>query len=138
LGVDRSLKVTFFYLLPRHLIDVKIEMEEIRKAIEKAIQQADKYKFEMTTLNTELHDQLWKIFESNRENIYEYLPDLERMLEQSRIYESMNLSNGLPSFKIGAQVTPNLKDEKGQSLLCFGEGVDATSLIADNETLILA
>lgn len=99
-----------------------------------AFQQTEKYQNDVIKINSDHHDKLWTLMETqiqstsknNQTNAYA-LPDLNSMLNSLQITSEYEPRH----FQIGSQVKP-------EDMLCFGEGPDLKSLIADNESIIMA
>ncbi|XP_055540814.1 inhibitor of nuclear factor kappa-B kinase subunit alpha isoform X2 [Wyeomyia smithii] len=135
-----------FKELQQQMIDIRREMQEIRKALEKALEQAEKFKKELARITIEHNENVWNlvhnISSSSSNSVYNGasspLPDIEGMMSSLRLESSA--SNDL-SFRIGGTVS-TLQDSMGpnsvnKSLLCFGEGPDVESLISANDSLIM-
>lgn len=98
-----------------------------------AFQQTEKYQNDILKINSDHHEKLWTLMETqiqststnNLSNGYA-LPDLNSMLNSLQISSEYEPRH----FQIG-QVKP-------EDMLCFGEGPDLNSLIADNESIIMA
>ncbi|XP_053694536.1 inhibitor of nuclear factor kappa-B kinase subunit beta [Sabethes cyaneus] len=137
-----------FKELQQQMIDIRREMQEIRKALEKALEHAEKFKKELARITIEHNDNMWNLVQNiagspvKHDPVYNgatsTLPDIEGMMSSIRLESSV--SNGL-NFQIGGTVS-TLQDSIGEnavnnSLLCFGEGPDVGSLITANESLIM-
>lgn len=137
-----------------------MELNEIKKALEKSVVPAEKYKRELFLANTNLQNTIWSLSnkskmeatgssagnlthalngvtlspaitaESNK--LQESLPNLAESL-----YRSQTSKTGAPptNFKLGAFPVQNDKDQFGNSVLCFGESHNTKILIDDNEKL---
>ncbi|XP_058450565.1 inhibitor of nuclear factor kappa-B kinase subunit alpha [Malaya genurostris] len=149
---DVLLRDYAFKELQQQLIDIRREMQEIRKALQKALEHADKYKKELARMTLEHSDNIWNLIQNLIDTAHKLysscdeqpvtLSDMEQMM--SSVSLQAKPTNGLPngpSFHVGGTVS-TLQDciDKSlvsNSLLCFGEGPDVESLIAANDSLIM-
>lgn len=125
------------------MVDIRREMHEIRKALEKALEHAEKFKKELARITVEHSDNIWNLVQNIANNSVNNgapstLPDIEGMMNSIGLESP--ISNGI-SFQIGGTVS-SLQGSIGEngvnkSLLCFGEGPDVESLITANESLIM-
>lgn len=125
------------------MIDIRREMEEIRKALGKALEHVEKFKKELAKITIEHSDNMWNLVQNISSDpisngASSTLPDIEGMMNSMRLESST--SNGL-SFQIGGSVSALHKslgeNATSKSLLCFGEGPDVESLVTANESLIM-
>lgn len=138
-----------------------MELNELKKALEKSVIPAEKYRKELFMANTHLQNSIWSICSNtklppigssvpdlthvlnnlslsqsappNTNGLKESLPNLADSLYRSRINDA-----GVPeiNFKLGdCTARDDIKDQFGNSILCFGEGNDTKVLIDDNEKL---
>lgn len=109
---------------------IDIEMVEIKKSVENAIGQIEKYKEEVFAANSSLLKTITGTIKPQITNTkMDYLPDIDSIL-------SKDLAHSL-DFKIGQIVSDDLKEKFGESILCFGDGTNAAALIEANEKLRL-
>lgn len=127
-----------FKELQQQLIDIRREKQEIKKALEKAQEHAEKFKKDLAKMILEHNESIWSLLRQSSNN-GPIIPDIERMLNAPEV--NGDLHDGAPKFHVGGTVStlPNsLGDEPvRKSLLCFGEGPDVDSLIAANQSLII-
>lgn len=132
---DKILMGSSLQDLNKRLVHVKVEMMEIMKASEMAESTRNSLKRALYKLSHQHQEIIWNLIPST--STYgarppsEYLPDFEGILPPITSNPQNNIN-----FKIGAAVSTLLKESHGESILCFGEGNDTKSLIADNQTLL--
>lgn len=138
-----------------------MELNELRKALEKSVIPAEKYKKELFMANTNLQSMIWTTSSNTKlPAVGSSIPDLTHIvnnpsssqsagantngLQESlpnlvdSLYKSQISNAGVPeiNFKLGGSTLRNdIKDQHGNSILCFGEGDDTKVLIDDNEKL---
>lgn len=153
---DILLRDYAFKELQQQLIDIRREMLEIRKALEKALEHAEKFKKELAKMTLEHNDNIWNLMTNligspskvepvcNGNSVM--VPDIDQIMAGSPELskKSLPIANGdpgSPQFHVGGSVT-TLQNSLGdgsvtKSMLCFGEGPDVESLITANQSLIL-
>lgn len=153
--IGTSLCKLLHFLFPcRNLNCIHMEFTEIKKALDKAIAPAEKYRNELIDANQKLHEHIWSKMTTDitkattGQMASTSTTDLSAMLEStglrainhssaacSSIPNGNGLTNGGFDFQIGNSAQPKIKDQFGNSILCFGEGNDTRLLIDDNENL---
>ncbi|KXJ68723.1 hypothetical protein RP20_CCG002023 [Aedes albopictus] len=145
---DILLRDYSFKELQQQLIDIRREMQEIRKALDKAQEHAEKFKKDLAKMIVEHNNTVWSLLSqsSSVNNATcngngSIIPDIDRIMGSG----SGGIVNGdlpgAPQFVVGGTVS-SLPNSLGgepisKSLLCFGEGPDVMSLITANESLIM-
>ncbi|XP_065077620.1 inhibitor of nuclear factor kappa-B kinase subunit alpha [Ochlerotatus camptorhynchus] len=138
-----------FKELQQQLIDIRREKQEIRKALEKAQEHAEKFKKDLAKMILEHNDSIWSLFLQSSTEVTQkqavlcngsapIIPDIERIMGSALVNGDLP---GAPKFHVGGTVS-TLQNSFGnepvsKSLLCFGEGPDVESLIAANQSLIM-
>ncbi|XP_058061718.1 inhibitor of nuclear factor kappa-B kinase subunit alpha [Anopheles bellator] len=143
-----------FLELQQQLLDIRHEMQEIEKVLQKMPELTEKFKRDLARLTLLQQDGVWKLQEGTSSsgqnsivipngcvpsmettNSGSSVPDLDRILPRT--------SNGTPKFLLGGPMTP-LHAAHGsdatpidENLLCFGEGPNVDDLISANATLIM-
>lgn len=141
-----------FKELQQQLIDIRREMQEIKKALEKAQEHAEKFKKDLAKMIMDHNSSIWGLLNKGSANNVSIpavathngsasiIPDIERIMGSSGRMVNGD-SPGAPQFHVGGNVTTPLSflDEESfnKSLLCFGEGPDVRSLIDANQSLIM-
>uniref|UniRef100_A0AAG5DU63 IkappaB kinase n=1 Tax=Anopheles atroparvus TaxID=41427 RepID=A0AAG5DU63_ANOAO len=160
---DVLLRDPSFHELQQQLLDIRTEMQEIEKVLEKVVELTEKYKRELARLTLEHQGEVWKLAEGNgargtivtnglhpangTDSAAALVPDLDRMMCSSVSTDSKGTNqggckHGRPKFLVGGPMTPLQSTLNGggsidENLLCFGEGTNVDDLIAANETLIM-
>lgn len=135
-------KKIIFYIY-RGIINIKIEIDEIKKTVEKAMTQATKYQSEIATMTTDLITTAFNLIESISkmhqpssngllENNFD-LPDFSFMMSKMSLDEE---GRQIPDFRIGELTVGT--DLNQSDLACFGEGDDLQSLISAQDSIINA
>lgn len=149
---DILLRDYSFKELQQQLIDIRREMQEIRKALDKAQEHAEKFKKDLAKMIVEHNNSVWSLLNqgstSNTSNptVSTYngnaaiIPDIDRIMGSSSGTANGDLP-GAPKFVVGGTVT-TLQNSLGgepisKSLLCYGEGPDVESLLTANQSLIM-
>ncbi|XP_058814716.1 inhibitor of nuclear factor kappa-B kinase subunit beta [Topomyia yanbarensis] len=148
---DILLRDYAFKELQQQLVDIRREMQEIRKALQKALEHAEKFKKELARMTLEHNDNIWNLLQNLLESTQKLtsnenpatLSDIEQLMGSVSL-QSKACNGGLPNgpdFHVGGTVS-SLQDSLGKSLLsksllCFGEGPDVESLITANNSLIM-
>ncbi|XP_055641381.1 inhibitor of nuclear factor kappa-B kinase subunit beta [Toxorhynchites rutilus septentrionalis] len=141
---DVLLRDYSFKELQQQLVDIRSEMQEIRKTMGMALEHGEKFKKELAKMTLEHNDNIWNLMQNLVKSNQPVIPDIERIMDVmslgSPILNDGELPN-CPKFHVGGSVT-TLQDSLGEksiskSLLCFGEGPDVDSLITANDSLIM-
>ncbi|XP_058124470.1 inhibitor of nuclear factor kappa-B kinase subunit beta [Anopheles ziemanni] len=155
---DVLLRDPSFHELQQQLLDIRTEMQEIEKVLEKVVELTEKYKRELARVTLEHQDEVWKLLDeshaSRRVNNGtsngallngtngSVVPDLDQMMRSVSMDKDGGNKHGRPKFLVGGPMTPLQSTLSGggsvdENLLCFGEGPNVEDLIAANETLII-
>lgn len=123
-------------------------MQEIRKALDKAQEHAEKFKKDLAKMIVEHNNTVWSLLSqsSSVNNATcngngSIIPDIDRIMGSGSGTVVNGDLPGAPQFVVGGTVS-SLPNSLGgepisKSLLCFGEGPDVMSLITANESLIM-
>uniref|UniRef100_A0A1L8DKU4 IkappaB kinase n=1 Tax=Nyssomyia neivai TaxID=330878 RepID=A0A1L8DKU4_9DIPT len=130
---DNLLRNRDFLKYQEFILGIQVEMEEIQKAVEKAISQAAIYQREVLKMNTDHQENIWSLSGSCDPEI-DNIPDLENMLDSLKPGSEDVASN---EAKMGDSIVDSL-GSISSSHLCFGENPDTKTLLADNQSLISA
>lgn len=106
-------------------------MEEIKKTVNNAILQGEKYENELHKINDDTTAYIQSQQYQSNNNGADLIPDMEQILDK-------NVTTDKPKFQIGEPVT--FRSMNGNSLNLIssstnGENSDATSIIEDNQHL---
>ncbi|KFB39305.1 AGAP009166-PA-like protein [Anopheles sinensis] len=155
---DVLLRDPAFHELQQQLLDIRTEMQEIEKVLEKVVELTEKYKRELARLTLEHQDEVWKLLDENHASTRvnpgmpngvllngtngSVVPDLDQMMRSVSLDKDGGNKHGRPKFLVGGPMTPLPSTLSGggsvdENLLCFGEGPNVEDLIAANETLIM-
>ncbi|XP_061510813.1 inhibitor of nuclear factor kappa-B kinase subunit beta [Anopheles gambiae] len=161
---DVLLRDAGFLELQRQLLDVRHEMQEIEKVLEKVVELTEKYKRELARLTLEHQDEVWKMLSSVDANgqavttngtlsngggtphgpciadIDDMVPVFASAKTRSIAGSSIASSNGTPKFLLGGPMTPlpsTVTNGSIESHQREEEGPNVDELIAANETLIM-
>uniref|UniRef100_A0A182JYG1 IkappaB kinase n=1 Tax=Anopheles christyi TaxID=43041 RepID=A0A182JYG1_9DIPT len=154
---DVLLRDAGFQELQRQLLDVRHEMQEIEKVLEKVVELTEKYKRELARLTLEHQDEVWKML-SSAESSHSHattngavsngahgpciadIDDMVPMFASTKIRELNGTSNSTtskPKFLVGGPMTPLPSTISNGSIEGHREDVpNVDDLIAANETLI--
>lgn len=132
---DQLLLCNEYTDLKKTLNFIHIELNEIRKALAKASVPAEKYKKELFESNQTLLDSIWKMSRSiiNSVDAHEVISPSELPFELSEI--SKAYAKEPSAYKIDLIANPNITDQFGNRIYCFGEGTNSQTLIEDNKKL---
>lgn len=140
-----------FKELQQQLIDIRREMQEIKKALEKAQEHVEKFKKDLAKMILDHNNSVWTLLNEGSSNNVpnpavitcnggaSIIPDIERIMDSTSGMLNGDLP-GAPKFHLGGTVSSlsTLGNESiSKSLLCFGEGPDVQSLISANHSLII-
>uniref|UniRef100_A0A182PFR0 IkappaB kinase n=1 Tax=Anopheles epiroticus TaxID=199890 RepID=A0A182PFR0_9DIPT len=155
---DVLLRDAAFLELQRQLLDVRHEMQEIEKVLEKVVELTEKYKRDLARLTLEHQDEVWKLLSGIGDSstpattngtlsngIYgPCIADIDDMVpvfpatKVRQVNGGNTTSNSKPKFEVGGPMTPLPSTVSNGSLECHREeGPNVDDLIAANETLIL-
>uniref|UniRef100_A0A182WH61 IkappaB kinase n=1 Tax=Anopheles minimus TaxID=112268 RepID=A0A182WH61_9DIPT len=151
---DVLLRDSGFLELQRQLLDVRHEMQEIEKVMEKVVELTEKYKRELARLTLEHHDEVWKMLssidnshqtpasngeQSNGINGSACFADFDDMMPVFASTRSRP-NTGKAKFLVGGEMTPLPSSVSNNSFdgnhVCVEDGPDVDDLIAANDTLI--
>ncbi|GAB0095044.1 hypothetical protein DMENIID0001_103740 [Sergentomyia squamirostris] len=118
------------------VLGIQVEMEEIEKAVEKAMSQVSIFQRDVVKMNQEHQENIWNLSGSASEGCGGIknsisIPDLDGMLE------SLKVEGGGDEGKMGESIVDSL-GSISTSHLCFGENPDTRTLLEDNQSLISA
>ncbi|XP_053673384.1 inhibitor of nuclear factor kappa-B kinase subunit beta [Anopheles nili] len=140
---DVLLRDAGFQELQQQLLDIRHEMQEIGKVLEKILELTERYKRELARLTLEHQDGVWKMLDGSFHSHNGSLSngtgsDLGRIIPGSLDSRQDSLT---PKFLVGGPMTP-LQASIGSSiisenLLGIDEGPNVEDLIAANHTLIM-
>ncbi|XP_053662658.1 inhibitor of nuclear factor kappa-B kinase subunit beta [Anopheles marshallii] len=151
---DVLLRDPGFQELQRQLLDIRHEMQEIEKVMEKVVELTEKYKRELVRLTLEHQDEVWKLLFSidhshqpatsngelsNGTNGAPCFVDFDDMMP---VFASNRTrpNTSKPMFLVGGPMTPMQSSVSNESFegnrACVDDGPDVDDLIAANETLI--
>lgn len=129
---DQLLLCKEYVELQKTLNCIHIELNEIRKALAKAAVPAEKFKTELMEANRKLLDLIWSA--ANRDaGSYQVTNHTELPLELSELSKAYAKEPG--AFKIDLTSNPDITDQFGNRIYCFGEGTNSQRLVEDNEKL---
>uniref|UniRef100_A0A2M4A6D7 IkappaB kinase n=1 Tax=Anopheles triannulatus TaxID=58253 RepID=A0A2M4A6D7_9DIPT len=144
---DVLLRDPAFLELQQQLLDIRTEMQEIEKVLQKVVELTEKFKRDLAHQTLRQQDGVWKLFQATPSVVNGVTSSVGKMAasvpELDRMMTSPSMTNGGPKFLLGGPITPlhaALSGEGGtidENLLCFGEGSDVNDLISANETLIV-
>lgn len=111
---------------------IHVELIELRKALEKAVVPAEKFRNDLLEANRKLHEQIWRQITQSMNSS----PTSQRTSKSNSNGNGNSHSNGGIDFQIGSSVSHmSFKDRLGNGIFCFGEGDNIKTLIDDNENL---
>uniref|UniRef100_A0A182NF39 IkappaB kinase n=1 Tax=Anopheles dirus TaxID=7168 RepID=A0A182NF39_9DIPT len=155
---DVLLRDPAFQELQQQLLDIRHEMQEIEKVLEKVVELTEKYKRELARLTLEHQDEVWRLLAAcssrshtpttngslaNGSDSGAVFPDFDEMAPAFAAPESRRRQErGAPKFLVGGPVAPFqslvANGSIDENLVRLAEGPnDVDELIAANETLIL-
>lgn len=150
---DQLLRSKEFVELQRSLNTIHVELNEIKKALAKAIVPAEKIKNELFEANRKFYGSIWSLVDAQPPN-GQQCNGIDEVIKSNAtslpipIIIPLKSDNGEPialshitqtyakepiEFKIGTSA--NVTDQHGNRIYCFGEGNDTRTLIDDNEQL---
>lgn len=131
------------YLLCRSLNFIHIEYVELTKALDKAVAPVEKLRAELADANRRIvehiHDDSYtqpgeKLLLFVSTSTTDLLGSShDKSPSASSLYRSDQSNTG--DFRLSNSSQNTIKDQFGNSILCFGEGNNTKSLIEDNESL---
>lgn len=132
---DQLLLCKEYVELQKTLNCVHIELNEIRKALAKAAVPAEKFKNELMEANRKLLDLIWSAAASGSSDAgsYQVTNHNELPLELSELSKAYAKEPG--AFKVDLTPNPDITDQFGNRIYCFGEGTNSKRLVDDNEKL---
>ncbi|XP_049283598.1 inhibitor of nuclear factor kappa-B kinase subunit beta [Anopheles funestus] len=150
---DVLLRDASFQELQRQLLDVRHEMQEIEKVVEKVVELTEKYKRELARLTLEHQDEVWKMLSSidshapagngelsNGTNGGPCFVDFDDMTPVFASNNKGRSNTSKPKFLVGGPMTPLPSSISIESFdgnrACVDDGPDVEDLIAASDTLI--
>lgn len=119
------------------MVNVSVEMDEIKKTVKSAISQGDKYDSELNKINDDIIEYIQSQQYQDNSRSDDLIPDIENILDKNVVVPPPVDQK----FHIGQPVSWNMNGNSSSSLKftsCLTNGedeCDATSIIEDNEHL---